>query len=142
MPRKKVSPDSVHRSILAVSPIRFGAEWFRIRIVPETQWTDSEDCRGVCSYVDREIRIKAEQNQGPDALDTLFHECIHAVINDRAFGKFETDDIAQSAKYQDLGELFVKAAEQGLINLFLDNPKLLALFVKWWNPALRRKERA
>jgi hypothetical protein len=141
MPKKKRRLDPVHRAICAVSPIRIGAEWFKVTVFPEGEWKDDNDIRGVCDYANREIRIRSEQNVGPDAVDTLLHECLHAVINDRAFGKFDAEDIADRGKYADLGELFVKAAEQGLINLFMDNPKLLSLFVKWWNPLLRRKER-
>jgi hypothetical protein len=140
VPAKKPKPDPIHRAILAVSPVRVGAEWFKVRVISEDDWSDGDEFRGCIAYGDGEIRIRADQT-GFDAVDVLFHEVVHAVVGDRAHNKFESSDIADRGKYTDLGELFTRAAEQGLTNLFLDNPRLLALFVKWWSPLARKRSK-
>lgn len=130
----------VQKEINRLSPIKFGADFFTLRVVPPDEWTCGDDSIGCIHYNTQAIHIKAT---GSDVqqLDTLFHECIHGVLSDRTSGKFDTGDVAQAATFSDIGEVFTKATEIGLIAIFLDNPDLLKLLVSNWRASARRKEK-
>jgi hypothetical protein len=130
----------VQKEINRLSPIKFGPDFFTVRVVPPEEWKCGEDDIGCIHYSAHTIHIKAGESD-TQAIDILFHECIHGVLSDRAFGKFESADIVHAATYNDIGEFFVKTAEVGLTTLFLDNPDLLKLLVFNWRASARRKEK-
>jgi hypothetical protein len=133
---KKFKLSAVQKAINRLSPIKFGPDFFTVRVIPPDEWTCGEDDIGCIHYSANTIHIKACGSDS-QAIDTLFHECIHGVLSDRAFGKFQAVDIVQAATYNDLGEFFTKTTEVGLTTLFLDNPDLLKLLITNWQTTNR-----
>lgn len=129
-PRSK-PPRSIANEIRAVSPIKFGPKFFKVLVRPRSEWDCDDDHVGCIHFRESEIHILADRNAAFEMVDTLFHEALHGAVG--LYIHYYKDN---TKKYPE--EEFVSAAEVGFNGLFLDNPKLLALFVKYWNPTNRQ----
>ncbi len=130
-PRK--SPRSVVDEIRATSPIRIGPQFFTVELYLGEDWPEDSDAFGVISFKGNYIRLRRDKEffSSTQLIDTLFHEVLHGCVACFAHQfRSHTNSMPE--------EKFIQATEAGLTLVFMDNPKLLALFVKYWNPANRQ----
>lgn len=130
--------DSAATALLRCSPIKIGPDYYRVKIVPEMNWIEEGENKsniGVLSFIDHEIRIRGDI-RGYALLDTIFHECLHAIWADRLDSPLEDS----TAPTQEIQETIICSYEAGIPALFLDNPKLLKLFNHYWQPTARKRK--
>lgn len=124
---------SVADEIRATSPIKIGPQFFKVELFHKEDWPEDPETYGVISFKGNYIRLQQDKELIPPThlIDTFFHEILHGCVACFAHHFRSSPDRMQEEK-------FVQATEVGLTALFLDNPGLLALFVKYWNPANRQ----
>ncbi len=128
----KVKTDPARAAVLRCSPIKIGANYFHLEVVSDDVWQEGEDFIGKISFRRKKITVR-DTARGYVLVDTVFHECLHAIWNE---GVLNLPDMSH-AKTQ---ELIASAYESGLAALFLDNPRLLKLFNHYWQPSIRKRK--
>lgn len=96
--------------------VRVGLQNYRIEMMDPSD-ERYEDTLGYCWPDERVIRLKAEQREASDAVDTLIHEILHATFY--AFHIDPENPAGDEATVHRLGT--------ALATVFRDNPQLL----KW-----------
>lgn len=129
---RKVDP--ARAALLRCSPVKIGADYFQIKIIPNDAWQEGDGNIGVISFKKLEIKIR-DTVRGYVLADVVLHECLHAIWND---GFANLLDHNQSVA--NLQEIVASTYESGLAALFLDNPKLLKLCYHYWQPAARKRK--
>jgi len=128
--RSKEQKSKIRKEIEALNPIKAGHRFFRVCVFSSADWPCNDDHCGCVHFETPEIHIK-DSGSPCEMADTLFHECIHTCIclflQAFRMGKEGADE-----------ESYVSAVEVGVTMLFLDNPKLLPFFSKYWSSAGRQ----
>ncbi len=128
-PRKPAK--TITAEIEAVSPIKFGPKYFKVIVRSGKDWSCDEGNIGCIHFRESEIHVREDNNTPFEMVDILFHEVLHGACG--LYLHYYKDSVKKFTE-----EDFVSAAEMGFNGLFVDNPKLLTLFVKYWNPANRQ----
>lgn len=135
--------DPARAALLRCSPVKIGADYFHLKVVPTHSWKDGNDCVGVISFQDREIRFR-DTIRGCHLVDVIFHECLHGVWTNHLFGILDqwppTTKTHGKLLLARIEEVAIRAYQSGLPALFLDNPKLLKLFNHYWQPTTRKRK--
>jgi hypothetical protein len=114
------------------SPVKIGPKFFQLLVFPRENWPCEESSIGCIHYLENEIHVKEDLKNPCDMIDTLFHECVHGVVTLFLQSNREGSGRGKNEEH------YVSACEVGLTTLFLDNPGLLALFVKYWTAKNRQ----
>ncbi len=138
---KKIDP--AFAALLRCSPIKIGADYFRLKVVSGKDWHEGDDYIGLISYRDGEMRFH-DKARGYVLIDALFHECLHGIWNNHLANILDQWTLSSrmpvTPPLGNIEEAVVGVYETGLAALFLDNPRLLKLFTYYWQPSTRKRK--
>jgi hypothetical protein len=100
------------------SEIKVGTLTYKIEVVFGLLDEEGKEVSGICVFETQTIKIDGVAPSKAWVVDTLLHELLHAVWNERGLPKKANEERA------------VKTLGTGLLGLFQDNPKLLTWIKK------------